>query len=89
MRVVVVVVWPSGWKHEARGGGLGQKPKTKPWGLDFCERCAGGVRFGLWGVDWGGVSQGLGPGSTQLSGAQGGGFGLKIENGAMGAWIRK
>ena len=24
----VVVVWLSGWKHEAQGGGLGQKPKT-------------------------------------------------------------
>jgi hypothetical protein len=64
-----MVVWPSGWKRKARGGGLGQKPETEPWGLDFCERCAGGVRFGLWGVDWGGVIWGLGPGSAQSSGA--------------------
>jgi hypothetical protein len=66
---MAMVVWPSGWKRKARGGGLGQKPETEPWGLDFCERCAGGVRFGLWGVDWGGVIWGLGPGSAQSSGA--------------------
>ena len=29
----VVVVWPSGWKRKARGGGWGQKPKTSPLGL--------------------------------------------------------
>jgi hypothetical protein len=28
--VVVVVVGPSGWKREAQGGGLGQKPETGP-----------------------------------------------------------
>ena len=27
--VVVVVVWPSSWKHEARGGGLGQKHEAE------------------------------------------------------------
>ena len=27
--VVVMVVWPSGWKCKAQGGGLGQKPETE------------------------------------------------------------
>jgi hypothetical protein len=33
--VVVVVVWPSGWKCKAQGGGLGQKPETGPLGLSL------------------------------------------------------
>jgi len=53
MRVVVVVVWPSGWKHEAREGVWAKNPKPS-MGLDFCETMCRGVRFGLWGVDWGG-----------------------------------
>jgi len=33
--VVVVVVWPSSWKCEARGGGLGQKRETELLRLGF------------------------------------------------------
>jgi hypothetical protein len=45
--VVVVVVWPSGWKREARGGGLGRAVGNSGggrWGevVGWCER-GGGV----------------------------------------------
>jgi hypothetical protein len=35
---VMVVVWPSGWKREARGGALGQKPETGPTRARFGAR---------------------------------------------------
>jgi hypothetical protein len=52
--VVVVVVWPSGWKREAQGGGLGQKPKTGPIELSL-GHAVGNSGGGQWGevVGWG------------------------------------
>ena len=82
----------------ARGGSvLGLKSKTELCGLGFGEQPAGGLGFEWWGVDWGGISGGSGPGPAQSSGARGGGLvratsqnkatGSLLANGMQGASV--
>ena len=43
--VVMVVVWPCGWKPAAPGGDLGQKPKPSGGARFRRTSCGGGLRF--------------------------------------------
>src|SRR5882757_3441241 len=75
----VVVVWPSGWKREARGGGLGQKGETER--LYLSVRCPGGNGGGGGGggvVGWGGGGGGVAV-RLETRGSGGGGLGQKGE----------
>jgi hypothetical protein len=94
--VVVVVVWPSSWKHKAWGGGLGQKPETSPLGLGLgctIENSSGG----RWGQMVGWCGQGYGGGGVACWAAQArvAGFGLAIGNSSGGrlgdvvGWCRR